>query len=45
MSPEVENVSGKYFANCKETPSTRESYDKDVAKRLWDLSVKMTQLE
>ena len=37
-SPEVEGVSGKYFSNCKETPSSRLSYDAAVRQRLWRVS-------
>lgn len=37
-SPEVEGVSGKYFAKCKETPSSKLSYDVAVRKRLWQVS-------
>ena len=43
-SPDVEGVSGKYFDNCKPTSSSQESYNKSLATRLWDLSVKMTHL-
>ena len=44
-SPEVEGVSGKYFSNMKETRSSKESYDDGDAKRLWDLSLKLSGLE
>jgi len=37
-SPEVEGISGKYFFNKKERRSNRESYDKEIARRLWDVS-------
>jgi NAD(P)-dependent dehydrogenase (short-subunit alcohol dehydrogenase family) len=40
-SPEVEGVSGKYFAKCKEKRSNRESYDRDVQRRLWEVSEKL----
>ncbi len=43
-SPEVEGVSGKYFIDKKERPSSRESYDEDAAKRLWDVSSQLTGL-
>jgi len=44
-SPEVEGVSGKYFNyDLKETRSSEESYDQDVAKRLWDVSVKLAAI-
>jgi retinol dehydrogenase-14 len=37
-SPDVEGISGKYFFDKKERSSNRESYDKKIAKRLWDVS-------
>lgn len=41
-SPEVEGVSGKYFADSKEKePSSRAKNDAD-AKRLWEVSAAMT---
>jgi hypothetical protein len=43
-SPEVEGISGKYFDKCKAVASNQESYDTQVAKRLWDVSEQMTQL-
>jgi retinol dehydrogenase-14 len=41
-SPTVEGVTGKYFVNCKEKSSNKESYDPNVARRLWDVSSRMT---
>lgn len=41
-SDAVEGVSGKYFANCKEKTSNKESYDMNGARRLWEISEKMT---
>jgi NAD(P)-dependent dehydrogenase (short-subunit alcohol dehydrogenase family) len=40
-SPEVETVSGKYFVHCKSVESDPLSYDKPLAKRLWQLSLDM----
>jgi NAD(P)-dependent dehydrogenase (short-subunit alcohol dehydrogenase family) len=37
-SPEVEGVSGKYFARRKESRSSRISYDEEVRQRLWRVS-------
>lgn len=37
-SPEVESVSGKYFSNSKETPSSERSYDLATRQRLWQVS-------
>jgi NAD(P)-dependent dehydrogenase (short-subunit alcohol dehydrogenase family) len=35
---EVERVSGKYFTDCKQIPSSRRSYDVAVRQRLWRVS-------
>lgn len=43
-SPEIEGITGKYFANKKEKPSSKASYDEALAKRLWDVSVQLTNL-
>jgi NAD(P)-dependent dehydrogenase (short-subunit alcohol dehydrogenase family) len=42
-SSEVEGVSGKYFDKCKPRASTKVSYDPELARRLWDMSVALTQ--
>ena len=41
-APELEQVTGKYFAACKETRSSAVSYDAAVARRLWEISARMT---
>ena len=41
-SPEVEGASGRYFASCKEIRSTPQTYDEDVARRLWQESERLT---
>jgi NAD(P)-dependent dehydrogenase (short-subunit alcohol dehydrogenase family) len=43
-SPKVEGVSGKYFVKRGERPSPPLSYDKDVARKLWDVSAELTGL-
>jgi len=43
-SPEVEGVTGMYFANCRERKSSKVSYDENVARRLWGVSEKVTDL-
>jgi NAD(P)-dependent dehydrogenase (short-subunit alcohol dehydrogenase family) len=40
-SPDVENISGKYFVDCKSVESDPISYDIDLAQRLWQLSLDM----
>ena len=44
-SPEVEGLSGKYYANCREKTSNKESYDLSVARRLWDISARLTGVD
>lgn len=44
-SPEVEGVSGKYFVKRKEAKSVKSSYDEELAKRLWDISISLTNLD
>ncbi len=43
-SPDIEGVSGKYFKKRKEAKSVKASYDKELAKHLWDISVELTNL-
>lgn len=44
-SADVEDVTGKYFDNCREKKSSRRSYDVAAQKKLWEISEKMTGLE
>ena len=44
-SPEVEGVTGKYFEKRKEKKSSRTSYDRELASRLWTASEKLTGLD
>jgi NAD(P)-dependent dehydrogenase (short-subunit alcohol dehydrogenase family) len=41
-SPEVEGVSGKYFVDCKQTPSSPQTYDEELACKLWQISLELT---
>lgn len=43
-SPDVEGVSGRYFANRKPKDSNRLSYDTDAAARLWRVSADLVGL-
>lgn len=43
-SPEVATVTGKYFADSKEKGSSTISHDVAAAKRLWDISTRLTGL-
>jgi retinol dehydrogenase 14 len=41
-SPEIERVTGKYFERRQARRSSRESYDEAPARRLWELSQRLT---
>lgn len=41
-APELESVSGKYFVNSAAVRSSDRSYDTELARRLWDESVRLT---
>lgn len=41
-SPDVEGINGQYFVDCKPAKSSAESYDTAVARRLWEVSARMT---
>jgi retinol dehydrogenase 14 len=43
-SPEVEGVTGKYFAGMRQRRSSSRSYDVDLARRLWEVSAELTGL-
>ena len=43
-SPELEGVNGKYYSSEREVRSSRRSYDKAAAERLWDLSEELSGL-
>jgi NAD(P)-dependent dehydrogenase (short-subunit alcohol dehydrogenase family) len=40
-SPEVEGITGKYFADKKPVRSNSASYDLDASKRLWEISLEL----
>ncbi|MFX1589722.1 MAG: SDR family oxidoreductase [Promethearchaeota archaeon] len=43
-SPVVEGITGKYFINKRPAKSSIESYNKENAKKLWDISIKLAKL-
>ena len=43
-SPEVEGVTGKYFAKCIPIRSAPISYDKSLQQQLWEQSAKLVNL-
>jgi NAD(P)-dependent dehydrogenase (short-subunit alcohol dehydrogenase family) len=44
-SPEVEGMTGMYFANRRAQRSSQITYDEAVAKKLWQISAEMTGLD
>ncbi|TUA53257.1 Retinol dehydrogenase 14 [Bagarius yarrelli] len=44
-SPDVANVTGKFFSNCREEALLAKATDDDAAKRLWDLSESMVGIQ
>ncbi|CAB3239381.1 unnamed protein product [Arctia plantaginis] len=45
VSPEVEFVSGKYYSDCREKIPARCARDKDVARKLWEISEELVGLK
>lgn len=45
LDPELENVTGKYFADCKEAEEAPQAKDDDMAKWFWKVSEKWCGLE
>ena len=43
-SPEVEGVTGRYYARRRARRSSRRSYDTELARRLWRVSEELTGL-
>jgi NAD(P)-dependent dehydrogenase (short-subunit alcohol dehydrogenase family) len=43
-SPDVAGLTGRYFADCKQLASSPLSYDKELAKNLWQVSLELTGL-
>jgi NAD(P)-dependent dehydrogenase (short-subunit alcohol dehydrogenase family) len=43
-SQEVEGVTGKYFIKKRAVPSSPESYDLEIARRLWETSIQLIGL-
>jgi NAD(P)-dependent dehydrogenase (short-subunit alcohol dehydrogenase family) len=44
-APELEHVSGQYFANSRPKRSSSRSYDEAVAARLWSVSCALTRID
>jgi NAD(P)-dependent dehydrogenase (short-subunit alcohol dehydrogenase family) len=43
-SPDAQSLSGEYLEKLKVKKSSEESYDEEIAQRLWDVSAKLTRL-
>jgi NAD(P)-dependent dehydrogenase (short-subunit alcohol dehydrogenase family) len=43
-SPEVENLTGKYFVRMKETPLSDISYNMEIQDKMWNISYEMVGL-
>ena len=41
-SPEVANMSSKYFVDCRPVASSPSSYDAETARKLFDVSAQLT---
>jgi NAD(P)-dependent dehydrogenase (short-subunit alcohol dehydrogenase family) len=42
-SPEVANLTGRYFQGSREVKSSSRSYDRELARRVWETSERMTK--
>jgi NAD(P)-dependent dehydrogenase (short-subunit alcohol dehydrogenase family) len=43
-APEVAEVSGQYFVDCRPARSSAASHDREAAQRLWDISANLTNV-
>lgn len=44
VDPELENVTGKYFRDCKQITPSSAARDDETAKWLWQQSEELTQM-
>lgn len=45
VSPDIKSLAGQYFSDCKPAVAAKLATDPDIAKKLWQLSVKTVGLE
>ena len=45
VSDDVKHINGQYFQNCKSIRSSKRSYSKEQAQRLWQVSEELTGME
>jgi len=43
-SPDADGLNGEYLEKLKVKKSSDESYNEEIAQRLWDVSAKVTRL-
>ncbi|MBD3195792.1 MAG: SDR family NAD(P)-dependent oxidoreductase [Candidatus Lokiarchaeota archaeon] len=43
-SPEVEKITGKYWFKCKKVKSSKDSYNREIQRKLWEVSKDLTSL-
>ena len=43
-SADLEGISGKYFNNCKETKTSKRSYNREEGKQLWEITERLCGL-
>ncbi|XP_052749261.1 retinol dehydrogenase 11-like [Galleria mellonella] len=44
VSPEVEGVSGYYYSDCQQASTSKLAQDKDLARKLWEVSERLVKL-
>lgn len=44
-APELESVSGRYFKDCRPIGTSRLSYDREIQRRLWEVSERLLDLD
>lgn len=44
LDPQLANESGCYYANCQKKKLMKHAYDEEVAKRLWNVSCDLLEL-
>lgn len=45
LHPQVKGVSGEYFADCNIAKPSDQAKDADLATKLWDFSLSLTDLK
>ncbi|CAL1535678.1 unnamed protein product [Lymnaea stagnalis] len=43
VEPSLQSVTNKYFSDCREVTPSQQTFDETAAKRLWDISERITQ--